>query len=146
MRFKDFEIRECTNTNDKYNNFELLKWYKNGEKEFCYVVAFITWNPKEPCWEFQSVGMRFIDDYEDGLCEYVKKFMELVGVTYKNILQEYIGGINMRKKYIDPEVLKASFEEDGHLSSYIEEFIDDCPAADVEPVKHGHWIGHEDDF
>ena len=39
--------------------------------------------------------------------------------------------------YIEREALKAVFEEDGHLSAYVEEMIDSIPAADVRPVK---WI------
>ena len=41
---------------------------------------------------------------------------------------------------IDANALKTSFEEDGHLSSYIEEFIDNAPTIDAEPVRHGLWI------
>ena len=45
------------------------------------MVAWIDWNDHEPCWEFSSVGTRFIDDYEDGLCEYIKKVLELLEFT-----------------------------------------------------------------
>lgn len=85
MRFKDFEIRPTKGT--KYHDFEVVKWYWSEifQKECCYVLAWITWNAKEPCWEFKSVGMRFINDYEEGLCEYIKKFMELVDVTRQNL-------------------------------------------------------------
>ena len=41
---------------------------------------------------------------------------------------------------IDANALKTSFEEDGHLSNYIEEFIDNAPTIDAEPVRHGLWI------
>lgn len=37
-------------------------------------------------------------------------------------------------EYIEREALKAVFEEDGHLSAYVEEMIDSIPAADVRPV------------
>lgn len=40
----------------------------------------------------------------------------------------------MSGKYIECEALKEAFEEDGHLSAYIEEMIDDSPAADVVEV------------
>ena len=42
--------------------------------------------------------------------------------------------------YISREALKQAFEEDGHLSAYVEEMIDDIPAADVRPVVRGEWI------
>lgn len=45
-----------------------------------------------------------------------------------------------KARMIDANALKTSFEEDGHLSSYIEEFIDNAPTIDDEPVRHGHWI------
>lgn len=34
-------------------------------------------------------------------------------------------------EYIERGALKAVFEEDGHLSAYVEEMIDSIPAADV---------------
>lgn len=40
---------------------------------------------------------------------------------------------------IDADALKASFEEDGHLSAYIEECIDDAPTLDYAPVRHSYW-------
>lgn len=43
-------------------------------------------------------------------------------------------------RMIDANTLKKSFEEDGHLSNYIEEFIDNAPTIDAEPVRHGRWI------
>lgn len=45
----------------------------------------------------------------------------------------------MCKEYIEREALKAEFEEDGHLSAYVEEMIDSIPAADVRPVVRGRW-------
>ena len=42
-------------------------------------------------------------------------------------------------EYIEREALKAVFEEDGHLSAYVEEMIDSIPAADVRPVVRGKW-------
>lgn len=41
---------------------------------------------------------------------------------------------------IDADALKNAFEEDGHMSGYIEEFIDDMPTLDVAPVVHGRWV------
>lgn len=80
MRFKDFEVIKCEGINAKKHEYELVKWYKGDGRELCYVVAFIDYNKKEPCWEFCSVGFRFIEEYVDGLCEYIKKFFELVDV------------------------------------------------------------------
>lgn len=40
-------------------------------------------------------------------------------------------------RMIDADVLKAGFEEDGHLTPYIESFIDACPTV-------GEWISVKD--
>ena len=52
--------------------------------------------------------------------------------------------------YISREALKDAFEEDGHLSAYVEEMINAIPAADVRPVVRGKWrlivyeiVGHD---
>ena len=97
MRFKDFEIRPTVRIDGKTvkNKYDVVKWYKTdepievtdlltGEKTikdtFCYTVATIEWYKKEPCWEFRSVGTRFLEDYEDGLCEYILKYLELFDI------------------------------------------------------------------
>ena len=49
----------------------------------------------------------------------------------------------MSKKYVDPEILKSRFMNgcDDYFPLWkIEMVIDDAPAADVEEVRHGHWI------
>jgi hypothetical protein len=91
MRFKDFEIRPTIfldgHTDPK--KWDVVKWVKREKPErvydlglgkykmsdeYCFSVAFIEWNEKEPCWEFQSVGTRFLEYYEEGLCEFVYKW------------------------------------------------------------------------
>lgn len=102
IRFNNFEIRPY-HTLDGHtdpNRYEVVKWYKtespievtsvpSGEKimkdTFCYVIAWLYWNPKEPCWEFESVGTRFIDDYEDGLCEYIKAYINILNLVRESV-------------------------------------------------------------
>ena len=97
MRFKDFEIRPTIfldgHTDPK--RWDVVKWCKCEPREvidgitgetkmsdtYCFSVASIWWNEKEPCWEFESVGTRFLEYYEDGLCEFVYKWTELADLT-----------------------------------------------------------------
>ena len=97
MRFKDFEICPASfldgHTDPK--KWNVVKWEnceprevidgRTGEKKvsdrFCFTVAFIEWNDKEPCWEVRSVGTRFLEYYEEGLCEFVYKWLELTDLT-----------------------------------------------------------------
>ena len=55
--------------------YDVILWYEHdpwdvtdartGEKktvtESCYVVAFLEWNPREPGFEFRSVGLRWLE-------------------------------------------------------------------------------------
>ena len=100
MKFKDFEIRPTIfldgHTDPK--RWDIVKWAKHdkpmevtdwetGEKKmqdkFCFSIATVEWNEKDPCWEFQSYGTRFLEYYEEGLCEFVLKWLELTDLTRK---------------------------------------------------------------
>ena len=97
MRFKDFGIRPTAylDGHTEPNKYDVVKWYKQekpskvinlatGKEEmqdtFCYSIAHIWWNEKEPCWEFKSVGTRFLNDYEEGLCEFIRKYIDLLDI------------------------------------------------------------------
>lgn len=101
IRYKDFEIRPVTalDGHQTPGRFEVIKWYKTDEPievtsastgqkmlkdTFFYVVAFIEWNKKEPCWEFRSVGTRFLEDYTEGLCEYIMQFLKLFDICRRD--------------------------------------------------------------
>lgn len=79
IRYKDFEIRECIGVNARSSKYEIVKWsterLRSTGKPWCWVIAFIRWNAKEPCWQLDVVGTRFIDDYEDGLSEFIRDFL-----------------------------------------------------------------------
>lgn len=97
MKFKDFEIRPTAfidgHTDPK--KWDVVKWKKHdpigvlnlktGEHEMltesCFSVAQLEWNDKEPCWEMRSVGPRFLQYYQEGLCEFILKWMELTDLT-----------------------------------------------------------------
>lgn len=87
MRFKDFEIRpelQDFKGNAIRNKYELVKWAEMKDNQitpnFCYVVAFLEWNPKEPCWELRPVGLRLMQDWVDGLDKWIIKWCEMAAV------------------------------------------------------------------
>ena len=88
-RFKDFEIVPCGEINSKHHDFELVKYYQYNDKEWCYVVAWIDWNDREPCWEFSTFGTRFLEDYVDGLSEYILKVLDMLEFTSRMNKEEY---------------------------------------------------------
>lgn len=78
MRFKEFEIRPIVHSaSQETRDYELVKWFGD---DHCYAIARIYWDLKENFWGFESYGMRFFDDYVNGLAMYVKKYIELLEV------------------------------------------------------------------
>ena len=80
MKYKNFEIRPVPESKEE-NKFELVNWYKEAN---CYVLAFIEYNPKTDCWNINSVGMRLIENWEDGLDKYILSWMKLMAVCMEN--------------------------------------------------------------
>lgn len=74
----EFQIRDVVYIGEPPKNtppkFDIVKWVdcephevidlRTGKKKiqsrYCYSVAFLEWNPKEPCFEFKSVGLRWL--------------------------------------------------------------------------------------
>ena len=88
MRFKQFEIRKPTlmgppPTDDYYEyNFDVVKWA--DDNSHCWSIAHLTWNKKEPCFEFKSYGTRYLQYREDGLEEWLLKWCELKEIEYEH--------------------------------------------------------------
>ena len=90
MKFKDFEIRPVKSIDGVTDpkRFELVKWYDHepyvhGEStstRSCFVVAWLEWNDKEPCFELTSVGLRLVENWADGLDKFIIKWCEMAEV------------------------------------------------------------------
>lgn len=48
-------------------------------------------------------------------------------------------------EYLEKETFKSWMEENITENPMILKSIDCAPSADVEPVRHGHWIEHDED-
>ena len=79
MQFKDFDIRTVKSLDGVIDpkRFELVKWYKSGH---CFVVAWLEWNDKEPGFEISSVGLRLVENWADGLDQFIIKWCEMAEV------------------------------------------------------------------
>lgn len=96
MKFKDFEIRPVKSLDGVIDSkrFELVKWYdhelvtvtnmRTGEKNInarsCFVVAWLEWDNKEPCFKLTSVGLRLVENWVDGLNQFIIKWCEMAEV------------------------------------------------------------------
>ena len=100
MKFKDFEIRPVKSLDGVIDTkrFELVKWYdheptpvtnlRTGKVEkstrSCFVVAWLKWNDKEPCFELTSVGLRLVENWADGLDKFIIKWCEMAEVCMED--------------------------------------------------------------
>ena len=90
MKFKDFEIRPVKSLDGVIDpkRFELVKWYDHepyihGEStstRSCFVVAWLEGKDKEPCFELTSVGWRLVENWVDGLDQFIIKWCEMAEV------------------------------------------------------------------
>lgn len=79
MKFKDFEIRPFKAMDGVINpkRFELVQWYK---PDTCYVVAWLTWDDDGKYWSIESVAMRLMENWADGLDQFIIKWCEMATV------------------------------------------------------------------
>ena len=90
MKFKDFEIRPVKSLDGVIDpkRFELVKWYDHepyihGEStstRSCFVVAWLELNDKELGVELTSVGLRLVENWADGLDQFIIKWCEMAEV------------------------------------------------------------------
>ena len=90
MKFKDFEIRPVKSLEGVIDpkRFELVKWYDHepyihGESistRSCFVVAWLERNDKELGFEITSVGLRLVENWVDGLDQFIIKWCEMAAV------------------------------------------------------------------
>ena len=94
MQFKDFEIRPVKSIDGVINpkRFELVKWYDHepyihGESTItrsCFVVAWLEYDNKDGFWDFKSVGLRLVENWADGLDQFIIKWCEMAEVCMED--------------------------------------------------------------
>lgn len=50
------------------------------------------------------------------------------------------------REYIERDAVLKKLKECGAICEFGQHLIKNFPAADVAPVRHGHWISHDDYF
>lgn len=97
-RVDGFQIRDVTYLGkppkDAPTKYAIVKWEnceptkvidgRTGEPkimtEFCYVVADLVWNAKEPCFEIEGVGTRLLEARpSDAAIDMILNFCEMMG-------------------------------------------------------------------
>lgn len=94
MMFKNFEIRPVKSLDGVVDTkrFELVKWWEHEpyihgsstNTRSCYVVAWLTWDAKEQGFDLESVGLRLVKDWIDGLDQFILKWCEMAAVCMED--------------------------------------------------------------
>lgn len=89
--WNNFQIRDVLYIDGHIdpNKFDVVKWtnhdpievtdWKTGKKKMssrsCYSIGVVEYNPRSGSFGFTSVGLRFLEDYEEGLNEFILSFI-----------------------------------------------------------------------
>lgn len=65
-RYKGFQIRDVTYLGDPPQDapltYDIVQWWVDHEgDERCWSVANLVYNPKEPCFYLESIGLRWLE-------------------------------------------------------------------------------------
>lgn len=82
MKYRDFEIVKDALGKPSY---AVVKWLRqeNGKPPECVLIAKLDMDNTGE-WHFRSIGMRFLDYYEDGLVEFVRNYVRILTVYNVN--------------------------------------------------------------
>lgn len=70
-KYKGFQIRDVNYLGERPKDapleFDIVKWYVDAydNKEHCWSVANLIYDPKEPCFDLQSIGLRWLEEHPD---------------------------------------------------------------------------------
>ena len=68
-RYKGFQIRDVPYVGEPPTDipprFDVVKWQSYDPPECCYSVGYLEYNAKEPCFEFKSCGLRWLEAHPD---------------------------------------------------------------------------------
>lgn len=78
IKFKDYFIsKPCCLTSKGPGPWEFDVCKMNSDGKTHFVIACFYYNFKEPCWEFSSIGTRYLEYYSEGLNDWLLKVMDM---------------------------------------------------------------------
>lgn len=99
-RWNGFQFRSVRKLNGEEipYQYDLVKWQtheplevingKTGKKETitesCFSIARLVWDDHESWFNFESVGTRFLENYEEGLSEWILHFANMKHIEIKS--------------------------------------------------------------
>lgn len=72
-----FDIVKWAVADQPYEAMDIATGKRKMFTEYCYSVGMLVWNRKEPCFEFESVGLRWLEEKpSEAVVDIVLKFAE----------------------------------------------------------------------
>ena len=64
-RYKGFQITDVAYLGDPPQNaplqYDIVRWARgDDDREYCWSVGHLVYDPKEPCFDFESDGLRWL--------------------------------------------------------------------------------------
>ena len=84
-----FQIRSITylpgyEPKEQDRRFDIVKWNKSVENDYCYSVARLEWDSKEEEFNFNSVGLRWLQaEPTPRVCQIIYRFAQLKTLEYR---------------------------------------------------------------
>ena len=72
-----YDIVKWAVADPPYEALDLISGKRKLVTEYCYTVGRLVWNRKEPCFEFESCGLRWLEEKpSEAVVDMVLKFAE----------------------------------------------------------------------
>lgn len=69
--------------------FDVVKWSTDESgREYCYSIAQLEWDPHEPCFDFRSIGLRWLEDPASSDKEVIKMILDFCERVSKELEED----------------------------------------------------------
>ena len=78
--YKGFQIRDPVYIGEPPKDipptYDIVKWFKN-DPDHCYTVGWLIYDEKEPCFNFKSCGLRWLEEAPDeDVCKWIIRWCD----------------------------------------------------------------------
>lgn len=75
-----YDVELWRHADEPFESTNIKTGEKSIEQDYCFSIATIIYDEHNHEWSLKSVGTRFLDFYEEGLNEYILKWIALANV------------------------------------------------------------------
>lgn len=90
MRMNEFGFSKIINVDPNKdvfpNKIHIVKW----EEDWNFAIGELKWNAHEPCWEFKSIGTRYLEHGTDELNKWILDFCDKYEVEDGELIEREV--------------------------------------------------------